>query len=563
MSPITTVRHRSLLIVGMLVALVAPAGVAAAADYSPKPAGTWTPTAGRVYSVVRVGDTILLGGTFTSLRSPDRSTTQSRAGLAALSATTGALLPWNPGTSVTSTSGHEVRALATSSDGATVYVGGTFTSLAGQPTTGFGAVSASTGAAVPGFKTTLEGGGVQALVRNGSSLVLGGSFTRINGIYQSRLAAVDVASGARISTFKASASSRVSTLELSADRSSLLVGGTFRSLSGVARDYLGSVSASTGAATSWAPPAACLVDTNPCHVFDVVTDGGRVYAAVGGPGGQVRAYDAASGRSLWDGGTDGDVQAVALDGSTLYAGGHFDTSFADKPRAGLVALATDTGAVRDDFAPLVLGGTGIWSIHVGPDRLRVGGHFGTVDGVVKERYAEFPAVSSPDPAPAPATLVPRGSTWAYLDNGVAPSSSWTSSSFDDSSWKRGAAQLGFGDGDEQTVMTKGHITYWMRSGFSVADPSVLKSATLSLKRDDGAAVYVNGVEVVRTNLPSGTITSSTLATAVVDGSAESAWTTYSVPVSVLRAGSNVITAEVHQSSTGSSDTSFDLGLDVA
>lgn len=108
-----------------------------------------------MYAVVRTGDVVLLGGTFTALRSPDDSVTRSRAGLAALDAVTGALLPWNPGVS-----GGEVRALATSEDGTTVYVGGTFTSLAGQASTGLGAVSLSSGAPVAGFSTTLAYGGV-------------------------------------------------------------------------------------------------------------------------------------------------------------------------------------------------------------------------------------------------------------------------------------------------------------------------------------------------------------------------------------------------------------------
>lgn len=190
-------------------------------------------------------------------------------------------------------------------------------------------------------------------------LYLGGSFTQVNGVWQSRLAAVSTSTGARIGTFKASAGARVSTLELAPGGGQLLVGGHFRKLSGQARDYLGAVDVSTGAVTTWQPPAACLDDTNPCHVFDVVSDGLKVYAAVGGPGGQVRAYNAGTGAAEWGGGTDGDVQAVALDGSTLYAGGHFDTSFEGKPRAGLVALSTTTGAVLDSFAPIVLGGTGI------------------------------------------------------------------------------------------------------------------------------------------------------------------------------------------------------------
>src|SRR5439155_913020 len=49
--------------------------------------------------------------------------------------------------------------------------------------------------------------------------------------------------------------------------------------------------------------------------------------------------------------------------------------------------------------------------------------------------------------PPPTTLIPVGSTWRYLDNGSNQGTAWRSVSFDDSAWKSGAAQLGYGDGD--------------------------------------------------------------------------------------------------------------------
>ena len=82
----------------------------------------------------------------------------------------------------------------------------------------------------------------------------------------------------------------------------------------------------------------------------------------------------------------------------------------------------------------------------------------------------------------------------------------------------------------------------------------------TLRRDDGAVVYLNGTEVFRTNMPGGTISHTTLAPVAVGGADESAW--YSVAVSPARlvTGTNVIAVEVHQSSATSSDLSFDLEL---
>ncbi len=79
-------------------------------------------------------------------------------------------------------------------------------------------------------------------------------------------------------------------------------------------------------------------------------------------------------------------------------------------------------------------------------------------------------------------------------------------------------------------------------------------------RDDGALVYINGVEVARSNMPSGNITYTTAASSSVAGSDEDKFFRYYVPVSVLTTGQNLIAAEVHQRSHSSSDVSFDLAL---
>jgi hypothetical protein len=131
--------------------------------------------------------------------------------------------------------------------------------------------------------------------------------------------------------------------------------------------------------------------------------------------------------------------------------------------------------------------------------------------------------TAPPPPPPPPTsatnLIPAGSTWKYLDTGVTPASTWTTLNFDDAAWKSGPAQLGYGDGDEKTVVSYGpsasskYITTRFRKTFAVADSSKVASVTMKLLRDDGAIVYLNGAEVYRSNMPGGAITGSTLASA--------------------------------------------------
>src|SRR5690606_25685141 len=80
-------------------------------------------------------------------------------------------------------------------------------------------------------------------------------------------------------------------------------------------------------------------------------------------------------------------------------------------------------------------------------------------------------------------------------------------------------------------------------------------------RDDGAVVYVNGVEVGRDNLPAGPIVPSTPSSSIIsDRSAERTPVQITIPASAFKPGANVIAVEVHNSDRWSGDLSFDLKL---
>ena len=178
---------------------------------------------------------------------------------------------------------------------------------------------------------------------------------------------------------------------------------------------------------------------------------------------------------------------------------------------------------------------------------------------------------TPPPGMNLLTLVPAGSVWRYRENGEYPGSSWTQLSYReprDRSWSSGPAQLGYGDGDEATVIGFGSpfswldldhpITAYFRHQFNGA--TNLSSLSLRVLRDDGVAVYLNGTEVFRNNLPFGPLTSNTLASSSLGGASESTWLTASPSSSLLNVGANLIAAEVHQASASSPDLSFDLEL---
>ena len=163
-------------------------------------------------------------------------------------------------------------------------------------------------------------------------------------------------------------------------------------------------------------------------------------------------------------------------------------------------------------------------------------------------------------------LIRAGMAWRYLDDGSNQGSAWRGIDFDDSAWKFGRAELGYGDGDESTVVSFGpdpnhrYVTTFFRRKFDVADPSAIRALSLELKRDDGAVVYLNGAEVWRTNMPAGAIFHTTLASSSLGVPEEDAFWSVDLPTSLLEAGTNQLAVEVHQGAANSSDLSFDLKL---
>lgn len=161
-------------------------------------------------------------------------------------------------------------------------------------------------------------------------------------------------------------------------------------------------------------------------------------------------------------------------------------------------------------------------------------------------------------------VVKAGSQWRYQDNGNSPATNWTSPEFDDSQWKQGRAELGFGDEVATTISGASaearRVATYFRHSFEVADPSFYRSLVLRLKRDDGAVVYLNGTELRRINMAGGVVTSSTLATREVDGLEEKTFFPMQVNPGLLRKGRNTIAVAIHQNALDSPDLTFDLEL---
>ena len=174
------------------------------------------------------------------------------------------------------------------------------------------------------------------------------------------------------------------------------------------------------------------------------------------------------------------------------------------------------------------------------------------------------AVSLISASGQPGTLVTSGSVWKFFDGGSEPSG-WKALNFDDSGWLMGPGELGFGDGDESTLLNRTNIlgetntAFYFRRKFTLADPSAYSNLLVRIRRDDGAVVYLNEVEVFRSNLPLGPITYSTLAPTFAADDGQSFFAN-SVSTALLLTDENILAVEVHQNALTSSDITFDLEL---
>ena len=114
----------------------------------------------------------------------------------------------------------------------------------------------------------------------------------------------------------------------------------------------------------------------------------------------------------------------------------------------------------------------------------------------------WPSVGRLQLPPVQTLPINAGSTWKYLDDGSDQGTAWSGIAFDDSAWASGLAELGYGDGGEATVVNCGpsaptcnsgnYITTYFRYAFNVPDASIYSGLNLSVQRDDGAVVYLNG-----------------------------------------------------------------------
>ncbi len=186
-------------------------------------------------------------------------------------------------------------------------------------------------------------------------------------------------------------------------------------------------------------------------------------------------------------------------------------------------------------------------------------------------YVESPTYVAP---PLQALPIREGDLWRYWKGSSTPplqgTNQWYRPEFDDIGWLGPAPSgFGYGDCDDGTVLTdmqNAYISVFTRKRFLVEDPSAIRALTLAADYDDGAVVYLNGQEVLRLNMPIGTVTRHTAAAGNHEASRGEGASPpnpkefYALDPTLLIAGTNLIAVSGHNVSTNSSDFSLIVEL---
>jgi trimeric autotransporter adhesin len=316
----------------------------------------------------------------------------SRSGLAALEARTGRLLDWNPQTD------GAVFALAVV--GATVYAGGEFLHVRGEPRIRVAAIDAATGSPSP-WGTMIDGpnGRIEALAASSNLLYTAGGFSAVGQVFSPGAAALDLVTGHAVA-WRPISNRPVHDLIVAGDR--IYAAGSFSSIGFGFRNAFAAVNAATGGASPWNPGAIGGLQEG----WSMALSGNTVF--VGGSfteiGGQPRlhlaALDGTTGQATdWNPGiqsVNDSVRDMAIAGETVFVAGEF-FSIGGQLRSHLAAVDAITGEILDwnPYPEAPITGPPVSVVAAGPGGVYIGGGFTSLAGRPHENFAVFSWTGAP------------------------------------------------------------------------------------------------------------------------------------------------------------------------
>ncbi len=164
------------------------------------------------------------------------------------------------------------------------------------------------------------------------------------------------------------------------------------------------------------------------------------------------------------------------------------------------------------------------------------------------------------------TFIHGGDKWKYSDSGQDLGTNWAQPEFDDSNWNTGFGRFGYGDPATASTVSFGpdvnnkFVTTYFRRTFVMPWDYAITNLNFRLARAHGAAVWLNGLELFRTNLSSGPLSYTNLAVNVVGPFNAHVYYPTNIPVTAPLSGTNLIAVELHQSSATNTTLGFDIEL---
>jgi PKD repeat protein len=298
---------------------------------------------GSVYAIAQVGNTIILGGSFSQTRNSSDTTVINRSRLVAFNATTGVI-----STTFAPNPNGTINAIVPAADGTSIYVGGSFSSISGSSIKNLARINVADGSLVAGFDGGSPTGQVKDLKLAGGRLWVGGTFTHIRNRAQRALATLNATTGAFDTYFtgvidgvhKADSVTNVYKMDVSPDGRRFAAVGNFDTLDGVKNhqflvlDTSGATAVAADFQTGFFE-AGCSssfdtymrdVDFAPDSSFAVVSTTGA-YGGSSGPCDTTSRWDMnQTGSGLqpsWVNYTGGDTTyGVEVTPTAVYVGGH-------------------------------------------------------------------------------------------------------------------------------------------------------------------------------------------------------------------------------------------------
>ena len=406
---------------------------------------------GTVYSIAKVGNTMVVGGEFSQVRNFNTSTTFTRRNVLAFDATTGRVR-----TSFAPDPFGTVYKVLPTGDGRSAYVAGSFEAAAGRAMSSrLFKIDVTSGVVDSTFAPPAISGEIRDLQVVGNRLYIAGKFTHINGIPQKALGSLNATTGARdpyVATVvdgqhrpeMEGTVTNVLQISVNKQNTRLMAVGNFTSVDAQSRSQIVQLDI-TGAAptvTSWNTnlfTSACAsqfesyvsdVEYSPNGEFFIVSTTGAYGGASGSMAGTVGCdvvarFESSSttlSPATWTSYTGGDTTwTVEVTNNVVYAGGHQRWWNNPQPanggvpgmgavsREGIAALSTVNG-LPYSWNPTRERGVGVQDMLATNDGLYVGsdtdliGH--TTGNMFHARIAVLPLAGGSNLPQQQATALP-------------------------------------------------------------------------------------------------------------------------------------------------------------